>query len=79
LLTPKQQYKLNDGQIRARIKEGDIFEYIGKNPKRSEVERKAFDLTGSEILRLKDRGVSYTLAPEEKILEILGPNSFGGY
>ncbi len=55
-LTPKQRWKLNDGALRKRINEGDNFKYIGRDPGRNPAVRKKFDLTGSELLRMKDRG-----------------------
>jgi len=63
-LTPKQRWKLNDGALRKRINEGDNFKYIGRDPGRNPAVRNKFDLTGSELLRLKDRSISYeTVTP----------------
>ncbi len=71
-MTPQQRYKLNDGQLRARINEGDDFRYIGQDPARPPDVRARFDLTRSEILRLQERGIPYeTVAPEE-VAKILG-------
>lgn len=63
-LTPKQRWKLNDGTLRSRINEGDNFKYIGRDLGRNPSARKKFDLTGSELQRLKGRGVPYeTVTP----------------
>jgi hypothetical protein len=58
-LTPKQRWKLNDGALRKRINDGDNFKYIGRDKGRNPAVREKFDLTGSELLRLKDRGINY--------------------
>jgi RHS repeat-associated protein len=64
MLSPKQKWKLNDGALRKRIKEGDSFEYIGQDAYRDPLVRRKFDLTRSELLRLNERGVKYdTVAP----------------
>jgi hypothetical protein len=70
-LTRRQQWKLNDGALRARIREGDAFRYIGRDPERSGAER-LFDLTGSELLWLTERGVRYDLVPASEVLRVLG-------
>jgi hypothetical protein len=63
-LTPKEKWKLNDGALRKRINEGDSFKYIGQDPGKNPATRKKFDLTGSEILRLTERGIPYlTVTP----------------
>jgi hypothetical protein len=70
-LTRRQQWKLNDGALRARIREGDAFRYIGRDPRRSGAAR-PFDLTGSELLRLTERGVRYDVVPSSEVLRVLG-------
>ena len=63
-MSAKERWKLNDGALRRRIKEGDSFEYLGRDPGRSPATRKRFDLTGSELLRLEERGIPYeTVSP----------------
>jgi len=57
-LSRAEQWHLNDGALRARINAGDAFEYIGRDPNRFGA--RGFDLTGSELLRLGDRGVPYS-------------------
>jgi hypothetical protein len=73
-MTPQQRWKLNDGMLRARINEGDVFRYIGKDtldPRRS-IMRQQFDLTRSELLRLQSRNIPYEEVPKSEILRILG-------
>lgn len=70
-LTPQQRWRLKDGALRARINEGDSFRYIGIDPARPPAVRNQFDLTGSELLRLNDRGIPYeTVSPQEVISTI---------
>jgi len=57
-LSPAERYYLNDRALRIRINAGDAFEYIGRDPNR--VGPRGFDLTGSELLRLSDRGIPFT-------------------
>lgn len=71
-MSPKERWKLNDGALRKRIKEGDQFEYIGKDPGRSAALRDKFDLTRSELLRLDERGVKYTTVAADKVKETIG-------
>jgi len=71
-MTPAQRYKLNDAALRTRIGEGDSFRYIGQDAERLPLERKRFDLTRSELLRLEERGIPYeTVSPAEveKVLD----------
>jgi hypothetical protein len=70
-LSPQQRYRANDGAIRTRINEGDRFEFIGRD-NRPEALRRQFDLTGSELLRLSDRGVAYNIVPPEVVSGVLG-------
>ncbi len=69
-MTPKERWKLNDGALRQRINAGDKVTYIGRDntpdPIR-EANRKRFDLTGSEILRLQDRNVQVNQVPESVV------------
>ena len=69
-LTPKQRYKLNDGTLRTRIKEGDSFRYIGQDGRDAAV-RVEFDLTASELLRLDDRSIPYEIVSKEEVIRIL--------
>ena len=63
-LTPKQRWTLNDGALRKWMNEGDKFKYIGTDPGRNPALRKKFNLTGSELLRMKDKGIPYeTVTP----------------
>jgi RHS repeat-associated protein len=57
-MTPRQRWKANDRELRIRIREGDSFRYIGKDG-RPDSARRRFDLTRSELDRLKDRGIPY--------------------
>jgi RHS repeat-associated protein len=70
-LTPRQRWKLNDGALRKRIREGDSFRYIGKDG-RPESARRRFDLTRSELDRLRDRGIPWEEVPFEEIFCVLG-------
>jgi len=70
--TPKERWKLNDGQVRQRINRGDEFEYIGKDPARNPAARERFDLTRSELDRLKDRGVNYKTVDPQKVAKTIG-------
>ena len=70
-MTTAQQYKFNDGALRSRIKEGDSFRYIGRDAFRDPAERKRFDLTGTELLRLQDRGVPYQAVPRSQVQRML--------
>ena len=70
-LTTRQQWKLNDGALRARIREGDALRYSGRDPERSRAASR-FDLTGSELLRLTERGVRYDVVPSSEVLRVLG-------
>lgn len=71
-MTPRQRWKLNDGTLRARIKEGDSCKYIGRDPYRDPALRKQFDLTGSELLRLEERGAPYKVVPQSEVQSVLG-------
>lgn len=73
-LSYKEKYKLNDGEIRKRIGEGDRFSYIGQDMSRPDEMRRKFDLTGSELLRLNDRGVGYDKVPTDMVKAIIGRN-----
>ena len=48
-MSSAQRWRLNDGALRARIKEGDTFTYIGQDPRRKIADRVRFDLTRSEL------------------------------
>jgi len=71
-MTAQQRYKLNDGMLRARINEGDSFRYIGIDAGRKPAERAAFDLTGSELLRLQDRVIPYQTVSPSEVMSVLG-------
>ncbi|MFN5945741.1 MAG: hypothetical protein ACK5Q4_00355 [Phycisphaerae bacterium] len=71
-MSPRDRYKLNDGTLRSRLKEGDNIESIGRDPRRPEALRKKFDLTGAELLRLKDRGVPVREVPAEVVKSVIG-------
>jgi len=71
-MTPKQRWKANDGALRRRIREGDSFRYIGRDPGKSDAARRRFDLTRSELDRLRDRGIPWEDVPIEEILCVLG-------
>jgi hypothetical protein len=71
-MTSRQRWSLNDGTLRARINQGDTFRYIGQDPYRPAVFRKQFDLTGSELLRLNERGVPFESVSPSEIQLILG-------
>ena len=66
---PRQRWKANDGALRTRINAGDFFRYIGRNPSR---EATGFDLTGSELLRLDSRGVSYEEFSRADVYKVIG-------
>lgn len=71
-MRPAQRYKANDGTLRQRINEGDQFRYIGRDSLRDPLERRNFDLTGSEILRLEDRGIPYEVVAPEEVYNVIG-------
>jgi hypothetical protein len=71
-MTPQQRWKLNDGTLRARINEGDSFQYIGKDPFRNPLQRQQFDLTGSELLRLNERGIPYQTVSPQQVQSVIG-------
>ena len=71
-LSPYQRWKLNDGALRARINEGDTFRYIGIDPARNPAFRIQFDLTGSELLRLNDRGIPFETVSPKEIMSVIG-------
>jgi RHS repeat-associated protein len=71
-MTPRQRWKANDSELRRRIRAGDSFRYIGKDPKRSDAARRRFDLTRSELDRLRDRGIPWEEVPIEEIMCVLG-------
>ena len=71
-LTPKQRWKLNDGTLRARINEGDSFQSIGRDAYRDPALRRQFDLTGSELLRLNERGIPYETISPSTVRQIIG-------
>lgn len=68
-LPAREKWKLNDGLLRARIREGDTFRTIGQDPERMV---RDIDLLRSELLRLTERGIPYeTVAPDE-IFKVIG-------
>ena len=71
-MTPAQRWRLNDGALRARIGEGDTFRYIGRDPFRDPALRTQFDLTGSELLRLQERGIRYQTVPASEVQRVIG-------
>ena len=71
-MTPAQRWKLNDGMLRARIKEGDAFRYIGQDPLRAPADRAMFDLTRSELLRLDSRNIPFQVVSPAEVQTVLG-------
>lgn len=71
-MSPAQRWRLNDGQLRARINEGDDFRYIGQDPDRSPLLRQQFDLTRSELLRLGDRGIPFDFVSPDEVFKMIG-------
>jgi RHS repeat-associated protein len=71
-MTPRQRWRMNDGALRTRIREGDRFRYIGRDPNRPDSARRRFDLTGSELQRLRERGIPYEEVASEVIFCVLG-------
>ena len=71
-MTFQQRWKLNDGALRARINDGDLFRYIGQDPFRNPLLRQEFDLTGSELLRLNDRGIPFQIVSPQEVMSVLG-------
>lgn len=72
ILTPRGRWHLNDGQLRARIKEGDEFRSMLKDPARHPDARRRLDLHGSELLRLRERGVPVDIISPEEALDVIG-------
>jgi len=71
-MTPAQRWKLNDGQLRARIKERETFWYIGQDAYPDPLVRARFDLTGSEFLRLDSAAVNYESVSPSDVFKVLG-------
>jgi RHS repeat-associated protein len=71
-MTFQQRWKLNDGALRARINDGDLFRYIGQDPFRNPLLRQEFDLTGSELLRLNDRRIPFQIVSPQEVMSVLG-------
>lgn len=71
-MSPAERWKMNDGALRARINEGDNFKYIGQDPGRPLSVRREFDLTGSELLRLNDRGISAETITHSEVQKAIG-------
>ena len=71
-MSPAQRWRLNDGQLRARINEGDDFRYIGQDADRSPLLRQQFDLTRSELLRLEDRGIPFDFVSPDELFKMIG-------
>jgi hypothetical protein len=71
-MTPQQRYRMNDGALRTRIREGDSFVYIGIDIARPATIREGFDLTASELLRLQVMGVPYTTISPANIMNAIG-------
>jgi hypothetical protein len=71
-MSPAQRWRLNDGMLRSRVNEGDLFRYIGQDPGRNPAFRTQFDLTRSELLRLESLGVSYQTVPPSEVIRVLG-------
>jgi RHS repeat-associated protein len=71
-MTPQARWKMNDGALRTRINEGDDFRYIGQDMYRDPLLRQRFDLTGSELLRLNSRGITYEAVSPSNVTSILG-------
>ncbi len=67
----RAKWKLNDYTLRARIREGDAFRYIGQDPERSSAVRAGFDLTRSELLRLEVRGIDYDIVSPSEVFAVL--------
>ncbi len=70
-LSARERWRLNDGALRARIRAGDRFEYIGIDPDRRSLLRERFDLTRSELHRLSERGIQYDSISNEIVESIL--------
>lgn len=71
-MTAQQRWKLNDGMLRARIGQGDVFRSIGFDTLRAPAQREGFDLLGSELLRLSERGIPVDHVSPDEIFKILG-------
>ena len=71
-MTSQERWKLNDSLLRTRINEGDRFRYIGIDFARPESIRRQFDLTGSELLRLEERGILYDIISREEVFNVIG-------
>lgn len=71
-MTPRQRWKANDSALRSRIREGDVFSYIGRDPDRPDWVRRRFDLTGSELLRLRDRGIPFEIVRRSRVRQVIG-------
>jgi hypothetical protein len=66
-LSPRQQWKVNDGCLRQRINEGDLFRDIGPDGR-----VRALDLREAELYRLQERGIPVEEVPPEEVQRVLG-------
>jgi hypothetical protein len=66
-LTPRQQWRVNDGQLRRHINAGDQFRDIGPDG----LER-TLDLRRAELLRLSERGVPVERVSTQEVRKVLG-------
>ncbi len=66
-LSPRQQWKVNDGQLRKHANEGDRFRDIGPDGR-----VRSLDLRKAELLRLRERGVPIERVSPGELRRILG-------
>ena len=71
-MSARQRWKANDRMLRMRINQGDRFRYIGQDQFRNRIERQKFDLTRSELLRLRDRNIRYQTVPRMEVFRTIG-------
>jgi hypothetical protein len=66
-LSPKQQWKVNDGQLRKHINDADRFRDIGPDGY-----RRSLDLRKAELQRLDERGIPVETVSPAELRRILG-------
>ncbi|TWT94541.1 hypothetical protein Pla52n_53620 [Stieleria varia] len=66
-LSSRERYKLNDGNLRERIREGDRFRSLGPDGR-----NRKLDLLIAEMNRLRERGIPVEEVPQDEILNVIG-------
>lgn len=70
-MSAKEKYRLNDGMLRARIREGDDFATSAWTTDRIQCGPSSISRVLSS-LRLDERGVSYETVSQDEVLKTIG-------